>query len=163
MAGVVGEEFEARALPCLHRKLFVEGQGRVAGMGFLSAQLAPGHYLRTDELGPATALALWDVNARAASLAVFSAAPSEHDTRRVVDGVLELGGSLSTLRFALVGGSENRTLRSVWLALDKRLGLDPLPPAEPGRVWPGPRSLFHGEQVHVVFNGAASWLGRPDV
>ena len=45
------------------------------GMGYRSARLGPGHFLRTGDLGPATAMAVWDVNARAVSLAVFTAGP----------------------------------------------------------------------------------------
>ena len=163
MADVVGGEFEAAALPGLHRKLFIEGQGRVEGMGYRSARLEPGHYLRTGDLGPGTALAVWDVNARAVSLAVFTAGPTEHQTRIVVDAVLALGGSFNTLRLAIVGGPESRTLRSLWMVLDKRLGIDPLPPVASGQVGLGPPELYHGDRAYLVYNGAASWLGEPDV
>lgn len=163
MADVVGGEFEAAALPGLHRKLFIEGQGRVEGMGYRSARLGPGHYLCTGDLGPATAMAVWDVNARAVSLAVFAAGPSEQQTRTVVDSVLALGGSFNTLRLAIVGGPESRSLRSLWMALDKRLGIDPLPAAQPNTVALGPAELYHSNRAYLVYNGAASWLGQPDV
>jgi hypothetical protein len=160
LAKIGGGRFRAPPLPRLDRRLYVSGQGPVGPARYLAARLAPGEYLWAGELGPWTALALWDPNAGAGALGVFDSGVAAAHTRGLLDALLRLGASLSTLRFGLVAAQANRTLQSVWGALDRRLAAGPLPAAGAG-AGAAPR-LYAGDCAFLVHNGVGAWLGQPD-
>jgi hypothetical protein len=159
LAKIGGGRFRAPPLPQLERRLFVSGRGPVGPARYLAAKLGPGDYLWVDELGPWTALALWDPNAGAAALGVFDSGVAAAHTRGLVDALLRLGASLPTLRFGVVASQANRTLESVWGTLDRRLAAGALPARQARAA--APRGLFAGERAFVVYNGVAAWLGQP--
>jgi hypothetical protein len=159
LAEIGGGRFRAPPLPQLDRRLFVSGRGPVGPARGLAARLGPGEYLWVGELGPWTALALWDPNAGAGALGVFDSGVAAAQTRGLVDALLRLGASLPTLRFGVVGSEANHTLESLWGALDRRLAAGALPGREARAR--APRGLFAGERAFVVHNGVAAWLGQP--
>jgi hypothetical protein len=164
MTATVGDGWcQSACLTSLEKRLFVHGKGPIGPASQITSKLGPGDFLWAPQLGPWTALALWDPNASAASLGVFNSGVAEVDIRLGLHEMLELGASFSTLRFAAVGSPENVSLPRVWSLLERRLRPAPLPPSDRASPVAGPRNVFAGNCAYLVFNGVGEWLGEPAI
>jgi len=142
----------------IDRRAFVSDAGGVGPGRRLTARLAPGQYLWTPELGPWTALGMWDPVASIGSLGVYDSGTSHLHTRAQLHELLESGARLATLRFGAIVSPTNVSLPRVWGVLEHRLRPAALPAPDPSDPAPGPANVWAGERAYLLNNGAGCWL-----
>ena len=150
-----------RRLAPLDGRLFVQNLVEVGPGAAHAAILLPGQYVSASALGSHAALALWDANARVCAIGSFDRSVTSAQTGRLLDETLQLGASLTTLRYSLVAPEPGETLSLVWNALDRRLGAAPLPGGIGTDADRWPANALLGDRVCVVHNGVRDWVGFP--